>query len=48
MRIYPVFYVALLELVLYKVPTIVLDLSKDNELIEYKVEDIINRSIRDS
>ncbi len=42
MRIYPVFYVVLLELAPYNAPTIALDLSEDNELIEYKVEDIIN------
>ncbi len=42
MRIYLVFYVVLLELVPYNTPTIALDLLKDNELIEYKVEDIIN------
>ncbi len=42
MRIYLVFYVVLLELVPYNVPTITLDLSEDNELIKYKVEDIIN------
>ncbi len=41
-RIYPVFYIVLLELAPYNVPTIALDLSKNNELIEYKVEDIIN------
>ncbi len=42
MRIYPVFYVVLLELVPYNTPTIALDLLEDNKLIEYKVEDIIN------
>ncbi len=42
MRIYPVFYVVLLEPAPYNVPTIALDLSEDNELIEYKVEDIID------
>ncbi len=42
MRIYPVFYVVLLEPVPYKAPTIALDLLEDNKLIEYKVEDIIN------
>ncbi len=42
MRIYLVFYVALLELAPHDVLTIVLQLSEENELIEYKVEDIIN------
>ncbi len=42
MRINLVFYVVLLELAPYNVPTIALDLSKDNKLIKYKVEDIIN------
>ncbi len=42
MRIYPVFYVVLLELAPYNIPTITLDLLEDNKLIKYKVEDIIN------
>ncbi len=42
MRIYPVFYVVLLELASYNIPTIALDLLKNNKLIEYKVENIIN------
>ncbi len=42
MRINLVFYVALLEPAPYNAPTIALDLSEDNELIKYKVEDIIN------
>ncbi len=42
MQIYLVFYVILLELVPRNTPTIALDLSEDNKLIEYKVEDIIN------
>jgi len=42
MRIYLVFYVVLLELVLHNVLTIVLQLSKENETIKYEVEDIID------
>jgi hypothetical protein len=42
MRIYLVFYVVLLELAPYNVLTIVLQLLEENELIKYKVEDIIN------
>ncbi len=42
MRINLVFYVALLELAPLDILTIALDLSEDNELIKYKVEDIIN------
>jgi len=42
MRIYLVFYVVLLELVLYNVLTIVLQLLKENKLIKYKVEDIVD------
>ncbi len=41
-RIYLVFYVALLELALYNAPTIALQLLDKNETIKYKVEDIIN------
>jgi len=41
-RIYLVFYVVLLELVLYNVLTIVLQLSKENKLIKYKVKDIVD------
>jgi len=42
MRIYLVFYVVLLELVLLNVLTIVLQLLQENEFIKYEVEDIIN------
>ncbi len=42
MRVHPVFYVVLLEPAPYNALTIALDLLEDNELIEYKVEDIIN------
>ncbi len=48
MRIYLVFYIVLLELVPYDVLTIVLQLSKENELIKYKVKDIIDQSMHDS
>jgi hypothetical protein len=47
MRIYLVFYIVLLELVPHNVLTIVLQLLEKNELIKYKVEDIINQSTRD-
>jgi len=42
MWIYLVFYVVLLELVLYNILTIVLQLLEENELIKYKVESIID------
>jgi len=42
MRIYLVFYVALLELALHNALTIVLQLLEENKLIKYEVEDIIN------
>jgi len=42
MRIYPVFYVVLLEPAPYNTLIIVLDLSEENKTIKYKVEDIIN------
>jgi len=42
MRIYLIFYVVLLELVLYNVLTIILELLEENKTIEYEVEDIIN------
>jgi hypothetical protein len=42
MRIYLVFYVVLLELVPHNILTIVLQLLEENELIKYKVEDIID------
>ncbi len=42
MRINLVFYIVLLELVPLNILTIVLDLLEDNELIKYKVENIIN------
>jgi len=42
MRIYLVFYVALLELALLDAPTIVLQLLDKNETIKYEVDDIIN------
>ncbi len=45
-QIYLVFYVVLLKLVPYDVLTIVLQLSKENELIKHKVEDIIDQSVR--
>ncbi len=41
-RIYLVFYVVLLELAPHNALTIVLQLSEENELIKYEVEDIIN------
>jgi hypothetical protein len=46
MRIHPVFHVALLEPAPHNAPTIAPDLSEDNELIEYEVEDIIDQSVR--
>jgi len=45
MQIHLVFYVVLLELVLPNAPTIVLQLSEENEIIKYKVEDIIDQSV---
>ncbi len=42
MRINLVFYVVLLELAPYNIPIIILDFLKENEIIEYEVEDIIN------
>jgi len=42
MRIYLVFYVVLLELVLPNILTIALQLLGKNKTIEYEVEDIIN------
>ncbi len=42
MRIHPVFHVVLLEPAPHNAPTIAPDLAEDNELIEYKVEDIID------
>jgi len=42
MRIYLVFYIVLLELAPHNVLTIVLQLSEENKLIKYKVENIIN------
>ncbi len=46
MRINPVFYVVLLELVPYNIPIIILDLSNKNKTIEYEVEDVINYFIQ--
>ncbi len=37
-----VFYVALLEPAPYNIPVIILDLSDENETIEYEVRDVIN------
>jgi len=48
MQIYLVFYIVLLELAPHNVLTIVLQLLEENELIEYKVKDIINQFVRDS
>jgi len=42
MRIYLVFYVALLELVPYNTLTIAPQLLEENKLIEYEVENIID------
>ncbi len=42
MRINLVFYIALLKLAPLNILTIAPDFSEDNELIKYKVEDIIN------
>ncbi len=41
-RINLVFYVALLELIPYNTPVIILNFLDKNKIIEYKVEDIIN------
>jgi len=48
MRIHPVFHVALLEPAPHNAPTIAPQLSEENEIIEYEVEDIIDQSMRDS
>ncbi len=45
MRIYPVFYVVLLEPVPYNILTIIPDLLNKNEIIKYKVEGVINYSV---
>jgi hypothetical protein len=46
MRINPVFHVALLEPAPHNAPVIAPDLSDENEIIEYEVEDIIDQSMQ--
>jgi uncharacterized protein (DUF608 family) len=48
MRINPVFHISLLEPAPRNAPTVAPDLSNENELIEYEVQEIIDQSEREN